>query len=125
MLKNGLLSLCVALLALGCVTSGVTNLTPTKVKRTPNNLYHIEYQWNSNQQTLRPETITPTVVVGQESYPMRKVPKMRNRWEAYIPVPPDQKAVNYRFKIDYDYNRFGKTGKDSMLSPEYKLVIED
>ena len=60
-----------------------------------------------------------------DNYPMRKVPKMKNRWEAFIPVAPDKKALNYHFKIDYDYNRFGKTGKDSMLSPEYKLVIED
>ena len=124
-LKNGLLFVCLAILALGCASTNVTNLTPTKVKRTPNNLYHVEYQWNSNQQTLRPDTITPTVVVGMESYPMRKVPKMQNRWEAFIPVPPDKNSVNYHFKIDYDYNRFGKTGKDSKLSPEYKLVIED
>ena len=124
-LKNGLLFVCLAVFAVGCVTSGITNLTPSKVKRTPNNLYHVEYQWNSNQQTLRPDTITPVVVVGQETYPMRKVPKMQNRWEAYIPVPPDRKSVNYRFKVDYDYNAFGKRGKDSMLSPEYKLVLED
>ncbi len=124
-LKNGLLFVCLAILAVGCVTSDVTNLTPSKVKRTPDNAYLVEYEWNSNQQSLRPDSITPLVVVGMENYPMRKVRKMQNRWEAYIPVPPDKKSINYHFKVDYDYNRFGKRGKDSTLSPEYKLVIED
>lgn len=125
-MKNGLAFLCLALLAVGCVgTSHVTNLTSTKAKRSPNNLYLVEYEWDSNQQTIRPTSITPQVVIGFENYPMRKVPKMQNRWEAYIPVGPEKKVVNYHYKVDYEYNRFGKPGHGSLLSPEYKLVIED
>ena len=116
----------VLLLLLGCVTnSSVTNLTPTRAKRTPNNLYLIEYEWRSNQQSLRAESITPYVVVGTETYPMRRVPRMKNRWEAYIPVPPNQKSVLYHIKVDYDYNDFGKRGKGSIKTEEYKLNIED
>lgn len=110
----------------GCVTrSTVTNLTPTRAKRTPNNLYLIEYEWRSNQQSMRTDSITPYVVVGTDVYPMRRIPRMKNRWEAYVPVPPSQKSVLYHIKVDYEYNDFGKRGKGSIKTEEYKLNIED
>ena len=125
-LKSMTFFLCLPLLVLSCVTkSTVTNLTPTRAKRSPNNLYLIEYEWRSNQQSMRPDSITPYVVVGTETYPMRRIPKMRNRWEAYIPVPPSQKSVLYHIKVDYEYNDFGKRGKGSIKTEEYKLNIED
>ena len=110
----------------GCATStSVTNLTPTRAKRTPNNLYLIEYEWRSNQQSMRADSITPYVVVGTDIYPMRRIPRMKNRWEAYIPVAPSQKSVLYHIKVDYEYNDFGKRGKGSIKTEEYKLNIED
>jgi hypothetical protein len=119
------LSLLIAVLLTACATS-VTNLTATRQPRNPNNQYLVEYQWNNNQQALRPDSITPTVIVGFDSYAMRQTPKMTNRWEAFIPVPPDKKAIDYHFKVDYEYNQFGsKRGKGSVLSPEYKLVITE
>jgi hypothetical protein len=125
-MKNMMFFVLPLLLVASCVTnSSVTNLTPTRAKRSPNNLYLIEYEWRSNQQSLRPESITPYVVVGTETYPMRRIPRMKNRWEAYIPVPASQKSVMYHIKVDYDYNDFGKRGKGSIKTEEYKLNIED
>lgn len=126
MLKMKNMMFFVLLLLVGCVTNtSVTNLTPTRAKRTPNNLYLIEYEWRSNQQSMRADSITPTVVVGTDMYPMRRIPRMKNRWEAYIPVPPSQKSVMYHIKVDYEYNDFGKRGKGSIKTEEYKLNIED
>lgn len=124
-MKN-MMFLLLPLLLLSCTTtSTVTNLTSSRAKRSPNNLYLIEYAWSSNQQSVRPDSITPYVVVGPDTYPMRKVPKMKNRWEAYVPVPPTQKSLLYHIKVDYEYNAFGKRGKDSIKTEEYKLTIED
>lgn len=113
------------MLASCTTTSTVTNLTPSRTKRSPNNLYLIEYAWSSNQQSVRPDSIKPYVVVGTETYPMQKAARMKNRWEAYIPVPATQKSVLYHIKVDYEYNAFGKRGKDSLKTEEYKLTIED
>jgi hypothetical protein len=114
------------MLVSGCVTNtSVTNLTPTRAKRTPNNLYLIEYEWRSNQQSMRPDSITPYVVVGTDVYPMRRIARMKNRWEAYVPVPASQKSVLYHIKVDYEFNDFGKRGKGSIKTEEYKLNIED
>ena len=38
---------------------------------------------------------------------MRPVPMVQNRWEGFVPVPPNENGVNYRFKFDYLYNNFG------------------
>ena len=114
------------LMLLSCVTkSTVTNLTSTKAKRSPNNLYLIEYEWRSNQQSMRADSITPYVIVGTDVYPMRRIPKMKNRWEAYVPASPTQKSITYHIKVDYEYNDFGKRGKGSIRTEEYKLYIED
>jgi hypothetical protein len=123
-MKNMMFFLMPLLLILGCVTT-VTNLTPTRAKRTPNNLYLIEYEWRSNQQNMRADSIAPAVIVGTDIYPMRRIPRMKNRWEAYIPVAPSQKSVLYYIKVDYEYNDFGKRGKGSIRTEEYKLNIED
>ena len=127
MLKMKNMMFC-ALLALicGCVTSTtVDNLTPTRAKRTPNNLYLIEYEWRSNQQSMRADSITPYVVTGTSVYPMRRIPRMKNRWEAYVPVPKSQDSLTYHIKVDYEYNDFGKRGKGSIKTQEYKLNIEE
>jgi hypothetical protein len=112
------------LLLVGCITTTVTNLTPTEVPRNPSGQYLIEYAWQSNQQTVRPETIRPFVVVGFDTYEMKRVLRMTNRWETYVPVPASQNSLRYHFKVDYDYSQFGKEpGKASIISPEYKLNI--
>jgi hypothetical protein len=71
-----------------------------------------------------PASVTPYVVVGFDTFKMQPVPKLTNRWQAYVPVPADQAALRYHFKVDYEYNRFGQPGQDSKLSPEYRMEIK-
>ena len=107
----------------GCADVTLTNLTPTQQPRNPTGQYLVEMKLDSTQQTLRPESIKPNVVVGFDTYPMRPQLKMTNRWEALVPIPPSTNVINYHFKVDYDYNKFGKPGQDSRRSPQYKLEI--
>jgi len=107
----------------GCVTSSITNLTASQQPRNPNNLYLIEYEWDTNQQSIRPKSVTPHVVLGFDTYEMRPTPRMTKRWEALIPVPANKDFITYHFKVDYEYNDFGKVGRSSINSPEYRLNI--
>jgi hypothetical protein len=109
--------------ASGC-TSVITNLTPSTLPRNATGQYLLEMQLNTRQQTMRPESVTPYVVTGFNEYKMRPTPKMENRWETYIPVPPNESIVYYRYKVDYEYNRFGNPGTGSVRSPDYKLTIK-
>jgi len=86
-------------------------------------MYRIEYQWDSTQQTLRPETIKPYVLVGFDQYEMRPVMKMNNRWEVWVPVPAGKDDITYRFKVDYQYTTFGGMKSASKLSRDYKLTV--
>ncbi len=123
MLKLGPVVLLGVLLA-GC-TSTITNLTPTQQPRNASGLYPIEVAWDSREQVVRPETLTPYVVVEFESYKMRPTLGMKNRWEVSIPVPADKTVVPYHFRVDYQYNSYGEPKPGSKLSQGYKLEIVD
>lgn len=117
-----LVPMALGILALaGC--SSITNLTPSQMSRTPEGLYPVEAQWRTRDQSLRPETIQPSVLIRGESYPMKRTPLVKDRWEAFIPVPPDESLVHYRFKFDFENNRFPQREKNSLLSDEYTLKI--
>ena len=108
----------------GCVTSHITNLTPTASAQNDSGQYLIEMAIDHRQHTLRDDSITPYVVVGFDSYKMVRTPKMPNRWETYVPVAADNNSVNYYFKVDYEYNKFHGRGEGSRLSKDYKMTIE-
>ena len=122
MLKKSLPVLLSSLLLAGCATQ-VTNLTPTKQVRNTNNFYRVEAAFDSRQQTIRWPSIHPQVVVGNEFIDMRPTPLMTNRWEGLVPVPADVSAVKYHYKFEFQYNRMGKPGVDTALSPVYTLHI--
>ena len=105
------------LLLTGCAAH-FTRLTPLQQPRDPNNLYHVEVAFNSQQQSLRWETIQPCVLVNGEPYPLHPVPLVQRRWEGYVPVPPGANSIDHRFKFDYKYNAVGSPPKaSSAVSP--------
>ena len=124
MLKKSVPVLLLSLLLAGCATQ-LTNLGSLHQRRNANNLYPVEVAFDSRQQTIRWHSLRPQILVGTESYEMRPTPLMSNRWEGLIPVPPGRNSVEYRYKVDYQYNRMGKPGSDSALSGKYTLQIID
>ena len=123
MTKTFLPLLALSLLGAGCST--VTNLTPRAQERADNNMYPVEMKWVSNQHALKPETVRPIVMIGDQAIPMQQVPVVKNRWEAFVPIPPDQKEVRYKYKIDYDVSGIPVPQKESKQSVEYKMEIKD
>ncbi|HVY72164.1 MAG TPA: hypothetical protein VHH73_19685 [Verrucomicrobiae bacterium] len=116
----------VALLALtlmGCTSTNITNLTPSREPRNVNGLYSFQMAWKSNQRSIRKDTIRPFVIVGMDVYPMEPTPLVKNRWETLIPVPAGKNVLNYRFKVDYEYDSIPIRRPDSKLSPPYQLEI--
>jgi hypothetical protein len=125
MLKKFLTLLPVILLA-GCATPMFTRLTPSQQPRNPDNLYPVEASFDSQQQSLRWDSVKAYVVVNGQPLPMRQVPMVKNRWEGVVPLPPGEHSVNYRFKFDYLFNSFGSAPKpDSVMSRVYTLKVVD
>ena len=111
------------LLLTGCAST-FTNLTPLEQPRNANNLYPVEVAFNSQQQSLRWDSIHPYVLANGQLYDMRPTPLMTNRWEGFVPVPAGAGGVTYRYKFDYIYNGLGKGATPgNVLSPQYKLTI--
>lgn len=109
----------------GCAAT-FTGLSPLQQPRNANNLYPVEVAFNSQQQSLRWESIQPYVVVNGEQYPLHPVPLVQNRWEGFVPVPPGANSVEYRFKFDYKYNAVGSGPKPgTSTSKLYKLNVVD
>ena len=125
MILKKFLPLLPLLLMTGCAST-FTRLSPLQQQRNANNLYPVEVQFNSPQQSLRLDSIKPYVLVNGEPYPLRPVEMVQNRWEGFVPVPPGVSTVGYRFKFDYLYNTFNSPPKpDSAWSPMYQLRIID
>jgi len=122
MSKKSLPVLLLSLLLAGCA-SQLTNLTPQQQRRNANNLYPVEVSFNTRQETVRWQSIRPQIVVGSEFYPMRPTLLMTNRWEGWVPVPRGTSQVRYHYKFDFEYNKMGRPGSDTSLSPEYTLRI--
>jgi hypothetical protein len=125
MILKKFLPLLPLLLMTGCAST-FTRLSPLQQQRNANNLYPVEVQFNSPQQSLRLDSIKPYVLVNGEPYPLRPVEMVQNRWEGFVPVPAGVSTVGYRFKFDYLYNTFNSPPKpDSAWSPMYQLRIID
>lgn len=124
MMKKTLMVLPLLLLLAGC-SSLSTNLSAQRQLRNAENLYPVEVSFDSRQQSLRWDSIQVSVMVGKESYPMRRTHLMNNRWEGLVPVPAGEKSVSYFYKFNYNYTDFGKLGKGSAASRTYKLQIID
>lgn len=122
MVKRLMPVLALVALLTGCSTT-FTNLTPQTQIRNGNNLYPVEVALTSRQQTMKWDTVVPQIIIGEEVYPMRPTPLMTNRWEGLVPVAPGKDTVYYKYKFDFEYNKFGKPGIDSTTSPQYMLRI--
>ncbi len=109
----------------GCATNTITNLTARQTVRDPSGLYRIEARWDSNQRSIRPDSLKPYVMVGVESYPMQRTPLTPNRWQVLVPVATNQTFLSYRFKFDYLYDSIPVPQPDSRLSSSYELEIQD
>jgi hypothetical protein len=122
-MKKIFLLLLLPVLMAGCTS--ITNLTPSQVPRDPSGLYRVEAAWRSDRDDIKPVSFQPLIVVGFDTYPMRPVAVVQDRWEGFIPVPADKDFVLYRFKFDYEVYAISKPRPDSLMSPEYTLKIVD
>jgi hypothetical protein len=115
----------VALLGLmltGCSTT-ITNLAPRQAQRNDKHIYPFEVIFDSNQNSIKMDTVKAFVLIGLDEYPMQKTPLLENRWEALAPVPPGENFVYYRYKFVYDTKAIPKPKPGSKRSPQYQLEI--
>ncbi len=107
----------------GCTT--ISNITPTHYKRDPSGFYRVEAQWYSDREAVRAGSFKPLVLVGlTNAYPMTPSQMGADRWEAFIPIAPDQDTVIYRYKFDFLDNTMRGPMPNSMMSKDFELKIK-
>lgn len=110
----------------GCgTTSTITNLSPRTQPRNAEGLYPVEIEFRSDMQALKRETLKPYLQVGDNNYPMRRTHRMEHRWETLLPVPANTNVVNYRVKVDFEYNAIPVARSNSVLSAPYQLQVRE
>jgi hypothetical protein len=112
-------------LALAGCSSSIVNLTPSRMERSSDGMYHLEAAWHTSEQAVRSDSIKPMVMVGYETYEMRPELVVSNRWETFVPVKTDQNVLHYKYRFDFLRNKVSAPQDDSKLSPEFNLQIVD
>lgn len=114
-----------ALAALTGCTGTLTNLTPHFQNRRADGLYPVSVAFDTEQQSLRWASLKPYVIADNAMIPMRQTPLMTNRWETLLPVPAGKKSVEFRYKMEWEYNAIPVPEKESMISQKQVLTIID
>jgi hypothetical protein len=120
-----LFSLFSLLLLAGCTHTTLTNLTLGTVPRNASGFYPVEIIWENNENTLRPDSIQPVVIVGTNLYRMKRTPLVTNRWQTLVPIGAKAGVLRYRVKVNWMYNAVPVPAANSQLSQEFMLRIKD
>ena len=106
-----------------CTTTSITNLTPSDFPRSNSGLYRVEAAWQSNQKSIRLDSLQPMVIIRETQFPMQPVPFADDRWETMVPVPADADVIYYQFKFNYLYDAIPQPLSNSKRSEEFRLDI--
>jgi hypothetical protein len=117
-------ALFVGLFLCACAST-ITNITVSKQKRNTTGMYPVEAVWDTRQATVRPDTLKAFIKLGFDTYPMRPVLGMSNRFETVVAVPADRTSVSYFIRFDYEVITFKGRRSESKLSQGYRLEILD
>ena len=111
------------LLQTGCLNTTVVNLTPPKVPRNAAGSYRFEAGWETNQRSIKEDSIEAYVVLGGVHHPMKKVPIAADRWEALIPLDQVAEGHSYHFKFDFIYNSHPEPQANSLRTEPFSVKI--
>ncbi|MDP6904793.1 MAG: hypothetical protein QF406_10130 [Verrucomicrobiota bacterium] len=110
---------------MGCIYHELTNITPGALPRNDKGYYEVHVIWESNDTTVRPDTIQPVVLIGTNSFKMQKTPLMKNRWQTPVPINAVANELRYRIKVNWKYNAIPSPAANSQLSEEFLLRINN
>jgi len=101
----------------------MVNLTPRNAASTANGVHHFEVEWDSSLRGANNPEVQAFVMIGEELFPLQRIPDTTDRWEGDVPIPTDQPVVSYRYKFDYSRPGIRARVVESELSPVYFLDL--
>lgn len=99
-----LLSLSVALgllLATGCQTIVLTNLTPSSLPQNPSQIYTITLRVTPKSSTIPAASIKPRLIIDGQNFEMKRSAMGQNLFEFDYQVPAGREEIAYYFVVSY------------------------
>jgi hypothetical protein len=112
-----------ALLLTGCTSPVITNLTPSRSPRKTSGQYPFAVEFVSRQQSMIKSSLQAYVVIGDQLFPMQRIPMLTNRWETLVPIPPTTETIAFHYKFDYKYRAIPSPETDNVVSKTYQLKV--
>ena len=102
--RKFLLSLSVALgllLATGCQTIVLSNLTPASLPENPSQIYTITLRVTPKSSTIPAASIKPRLIIDGQSFDMKRSAMGENLFEYDYRVPAGREEIAYYFVVNY------------------------
>jgi len=95
----------------GCTTVALTNMTPSSLPENPSGIYTFTLRVAPKSASVIPDSITPRIVVGQQSHDMRRSDISTEVFEYDYKLPAYQNDIAYYYLVSY--NTGGDLVRDS------------
>jgi hypothetical protein len=86
----------------GCASIAITNLTPSSLPENPSGIYTFTLRVLPKTASVIPDSITPTIVVGEASHPMTRSAASTEIFEYDYKLPAFHDAIAYYYLVSYN-----------------------
>ena len=86
----------------GCAAIAITNMTPSSLPENPSGIYTFTLRVSPKTASVIPDSITPTIVVGEASHPMVRSPASTEIFEYDYKLPAFHNEIGYYYLVSYN-----------------------
>jgi hypothetical protein len=86
----------------GCASIAITNLTPSSLPENPSGIYTFTVRVAPKTASVIPDSITPTIVVGEASHPMVRSAASTEIFEYDFKLPAFHSEIGYYYLVGYN-----------------------
>jgi hypothetical protein len=86
----------------GCAAIALTNLTPSSLPENPSGIYTFTLRVAPKSASVIPDSITPTIVVGEESHNMKRSDASTEIYEFDYKLPSFHNEIGFYYLVSYN-----------------------
>jgi hypothetical protein len=115
-------ALAVSLVA-GCANVALTNLTPSSLPENPSGIYTFTLRVAPKSASVIPDSVTPHIVVGEESHDMKRSDVSTEIYEFDYKLPPYRSDIGYYYLVNYNMGGTLNTSAQEAYTPVQHTAI--
>jgi hypothetical protein len=108
----------------GCTTVALTNLTPSSLPENPSGIYTFTLRVAPKTSSVVPDSITPHIVVGEETHEMKRSDVSTEIFEYDYKMPPYRVDIGYYYLVDYNLSsNVGYTPQQAYTEVQHTAIV--